>query len=77
MGTLLALVLVLRLASCPTGRIFLTMDPLPVNYAVSALVTLIVVVEPLGLAPIFLGVTHGLPSATNGASGFAPLWLRP
>jgi multiple antibiotic resistance protein len=53
------------------------MDPLPVNYAVSALVTLIVVVEPLGLAPIFLGVTHGLPSATNGASGFAPLWLRP
>jgi multiple antibiotic resistance protein len=43
------------------------MDPLPVDYAVSALVTLIVVVEPVGLAPIFLG--HGLPSATQRRVG--------
>ncbi len=31
------------------------------NYAVSALLTLFVVVDPIGLAPTFLAVTHGLP----------------
>ena len=45
------------------------MGPLPTDYAVSALVTLIVVVEPIGLAPIFLGITHGLPSATQRRVG--------
>lgn len=46
------------------------MDPLPLDYAVSALVTLMVVVEPIGLAPIFLGVTHGLPAITRRRVGF-------
>jgi multiple antibiotic resistance protein len=45
------------------------MDPLPMDYAVSALVTLIVVVEPAGLAPIFLGITHGLPSTARRRVG--------
>jgi multiple antibiotic resistance protein len=45
------------------------MDALPMDYAVSALVTLVVVVEPLGLAPIFLGITQGLPSAIRRRIG--------
>lgn len=31
------------------------------NYAVSALLTLFLVVDPIGLAPTFVAVTHGLP----------------
>ncbi len=31
------------------------------DYAVAALLTLFVVVDPIGLAPTFLAVTHGLP----------------
>jgi len=34
---------------------------MPLDYLVSALVTLLVVVDPVGLAPTFLAVTHGLP----------------
>lgn len=34
---------------------------MPIDYLVSALVTLLVVVDPVGLAPTFLAVTHGLP----------------
>jgi multiple antibiotic resistance protein len=34
---------------------------MPVDYAISALVTLFVVVDPIGLAPAFLAVTSGLP----------------
>ena len=35
---------------------------MPLDYLVSALVTLLVVVDPVGLAPTFLAVTHGLPA---------------
>jgi multiple antibiotic resistance protein len=34
---------------------------MPIDYLVSALVTLVVVVDPVGLVPTFLAVTHGLP----------------
>jgi multiple antibiotic resistance protein len=34
---------------------------MPIDYLVSALVTLVVVVDPIGLVPTFLAVTHGLP----------------
>ncbi len=35
--------------------------PMPLDYLISALVTLVVVVDPIGLAPTFLAITHGLP----------------
>jgi multiple antibiotic resistance protein len=35
------------------------------DYLVSALVTVLVVVDPVGLAPTFLGVTEGLPVAAR------------
>jgi multiple antibiotic resistance protein len=35
------------------------------DYFVSALVTLVVVLDPIGLAPTFLAVTHGLPSTAR------------
>lgn len=38
---------------------------MPIDYLVSALVTLLVVVDPIGLAPTFLAVTHGLPAKTR------------
>ncbi len=38
---------------------------MPLDYLVSALVTLLVVVDPIGLAPTFLAVTHGLPAKTR------------
>jgi MarC family membrane protein len=34
---------------------------MPVEFLVSALVTLLVVVDPLGLVPTFIAITHGLP----------------
>ena len=36
-----------------------------VNFAVSALITLFVVVDPVGLTPTFLAVTDGLPRAAR------------
>jgi multiple antibiotic resistance protein len=34
---------------------------MPVEFLISALVTLLVVVDPIGLVPTFLAITHGLP----------------
>jgi multiple antibiotic resistance protein len=34
---------------------------MPVEFLISALVTLIVVVDPIGLVPSYLAITHGLP----------------
>src|ERR1044072_38144 len=41
--------------SCASGTI------MPLDFVISALVTLLVVVAPIGLIPAFLGVTAGLP----------------
>jgi multiple antibiotic resistance protein len=38
---------------------------MPLDYLVSALVTLLVVVDPVGLTPAFLAVTQGLPAAAR------------
>lgn len=35
---------------------------MPVEFIISALVTLLVVVDPIGLVPTFLAITHGLPN---------------
>jgi multiple antibiotic resistance protein len=35
------------------------------EYAVSAFVTLAIVVDPIGLAPIFVGITSGLPASAR------------
>jgi multiple antibiotic resistance protein len=38
---------------------------MPLNYAISAFLTLFVVVDPVGLTPTFLGVTDGLPATAR------------
>jgi multiple antibiotic resistance protein len=38
---------------------------MPVEFLISALVTLLVVVDPLGLVPTFLAITHGLPRSAR------------
>jgi multiple antibiotic resistance protein len=40
-------------------------DGMALDYLVSALVTLLVVVDPIGLTPTFLAVTEGLPQAAR------------
>jgi multiple antibiotic resistance protein len=35
---------------------------MPAEFLISALVTLVVVVDPIGLVPAFIAVTHGLPA---------------
>src|SRR5580692_4842029 len=41
------------------------MPVLPLDYFVSAIVTLMVVVDPIGMAPTFLAVTTGLPDTAR------------
>src|ERR1700733_2525582 len=41
--------------------------PMPLEFLISALVTMVVVVDPLGLVPTFLAITHGLPSRSRRA----------
>src|SRR5215213_7519271 len=38
----------------------------PMDFVVAALVTLLVVVDPIGLTPAFLGATAGLPQPARG-----------
>jgi multiple antibiotic resistance protein len=38
---------------------------MPLDYLISALVTLLVVVDPVGLVPSFLAVTHDLPATAR------------
>jgi multiple antibiotic resistance protein len=40
-------------------------EAMPLDFAISALVTLFVVVDPVGLAPTFLAITEGLPRAAR------------
>jgi multiple antibiotic resistance protein len=35
---------------------------MPLEFLISALVTLLVVVDPIGLVPTFIGITYGLPA---------------
>jgi multiple antibiotic resistance protein len=40
---------------------------MPLEFLISALVTMVVVIDPLGLVPTFVAVTHGLPSRSRRA----------
>jgi multiple antibiotic resistance protein len=40
---------------------------MPLEFLVSALVTMVVVVDPLGLVPTFVAITHGLPDRARRA----------
>jgi multiple antibiotic resistance protein len=39
------------------------------DYALTSFVTVLVVVDPLGLVPVFLSVTHGIPDSARRAVG--------
>ena len=43
---------------------------MPIEFLISALVTMVVVVDPLGLVPTFISITHGLPSRSRRAAAW-------
>ncbi len=43
----------------------MTIGALPIDFLVSALVTILVVVDPIGLVPTFIAITHGLPQKSR------------
>ena len=43
----------------------MTFGALPIDFLVSALVTILVVVDPIGLVPTFIAITHGLPQKSR------------
>ena len=43
---------------------------MPLEFLISALVTMVVVVDPLGLVPTFISITHGLPSRSRRAAAW-------
>ena len=38
---------------------------MPIEFLISALVTLLVVVDPMGLVPSYLAITHSLPGSAH------------
>ncbi len=52
-------------ATRDAGTILAPAAAMPLDFAISALLTLFVVVDPIGLTPTFLAVTHGLPRAAR------------
>lgn len=44
-------------------------DPILLDYALTGFVTLVVVVDPIGIAPAFLAVTQGIPDAARRGVG--------
>ena len=46
---------------------------MPIEFLISALVTLVVVVDPIGLVPSYLAITHGLPKRARAQRGAARL----
>jgi multiple antibiotic resistance protein len=42
---------------------------MPTEFLISALVTMFVVLDPIGLVPTFLGITHGMPSRARLSVG--------
>jgi multiple antibiotic resistance protein len=40
----------------------MSLEAMPVEFLISSLVTLVVVVDPIGLVPAFIAITHGLPA---------------
>jgi multiple antibiotic resistance protein len=43
----------------------MTLPSLPLDFLISAFVTILVVVDPIGLVPAFMAVTHGLPQKSR------------
>ena len=42
---------------------------MPTEFLISALVTMFVVLDPIGLVPTFLGITHGMPARARLSAG--------